>query len=208
MKKYHIADLLTVNEIILAAFITRATFSKVSADIVIWLFVAAELCDAFDGPCARRWPYPNDNKPRWWRKPSFVQGLEHGSDIFLLSSLAFFLLAQGNIIISRITVIGGVIIASFSIGIEVALRLLGTYAPEEKRRRVIIVRRVIYLCGIVIGIAELLFLTTWASWLKIALCVVGIGIGIALAIYKWDRLTESHENFRSFLRRLAGRSKH
>ena len=31
--------------------------------------------------------YPNDDKPRWWRKPRTVQIIEHVSDILLIVAL-------------------------------------------------------------------------------------------------------------------------
>lgn len=89
MKKYHLGDLLSATEIALTLLIIVLTCVGTSADIVIWIFVAAELCDAFDGPCARRWPYPKDGKKRWWR--THVQAIEHISDIALLVVTAVYL---------------------------------------------------------------------------------------------------------------------
>lgn len=87
MRKYHLADALTALEIIMAATITGMIIFGGSANVVIWLFAVGELCDAFDGICARRWPYPDDGKFRWWRVPRTVQLIEHVPTSFC-SSLA------------------------------------------------------------------------------------------------------------------------
>lgn len=203
---YFLADILTLSEFALTGVLCSMTLAGAPADVVIWVFVAAQLCDAFDGPCARRWPYPASTN-YWWRKPQVVQAAEHTSDIALLSMLGIFLLTQKNPVVHWVTLIYGITLASFCVGIEVALQILGRYAPEDKRRRVIMIRRIAYLIGIAIGIAELIFCTSWPHRLKIALYVIGIIAGIALIIYKWDRFTETHDTFRDFLRRIAQRQK-
>lgn len=205
MKKYLLADVLSFLEVFLGLALIAMIYLKTPADLVIWVFVCGELCDAFDGICARRWPYPRDGKFRWWRVPRVVQAIEHTSDILILSALAFYLLLQTNPIIRGITLVYGLFIAGFSVGIEVGLRLLGAYAPEAKRRRLITVRRIIYLSGIAVGIVELIALATWPVWLKLALGFIGVSAGLALVVIKWDRFTETHETFKDFLRRLTQR---
>ena len=67
MKKYYIADLLTVLEVILSGVVIYLGFhSTISSGIASFVILIAELCDAFDGIAARTWPYPVGNYP--WRK--------------------------------------------------------------------------------------------------------------------------------------------
>jgi phosphatidylglycerophosphate synthase len=69
MKKYHIADLLTASRFVWAIVLVCLVFFKIQP--AMWVVLAttlALLTDALDGPAAKRWPYPNDNKYRWWRR--------------------------------------------------------------------------------------------------------------------------------------------
>ena len=64
MRKYHLADVLTSLETLCAVILIGFAIGNVPVDYALWVFAAAELCDAFDGICARRWPYPDDGKRR------------------------------------------------------------------------------------------------------------------------------------------------
>ena len=198
IKKYHLADIFTLLEIILACTLIGVTFLHVSANYVIWIFVAGELCDAIDGPCARRFPYPDDSKYRWWRQPRTVQAIEHVSDILLISALAFYLMTQGGII-CYITTIGSFIVFAYCMLTEFWLQTTDT--NQKSRLRAIRCRRYVYLTGIAIGIAELIFCTTWHLYIKIGSCIIGLIIGVMLIIAKWNRFTETDETFSEFLHR-------
>ena len=54
VKKHHTGDLFTIMQVIITAFIVIGAWSF-TLETVIFLFAAAELCDAIDGPCAKRW---------------------------------------------------------------------------------------------------------------------------------------------------------
>lgn len=199
MKKYHLADALTAIEVIMAVILIGMTIYRAPPEWAIWVFVIGQLCDAFDGVCARRWPYPNDDKPRWWRKPRTVQIIEHVSDILLIVACAFYLLTRPGAI-SFITLLFAPIIIGICACVEYYLRT--THLSPHQRLKTIRRRRYAYLSGIAIGIALFIFATNWPPKLKHTLCITGIVIGIGLAIYKWDRLRESHETFLEFLRRI------
>lgn len=207
MKKYLIADALSLTEIIMGLTLLVMTAVHAPADWAIWVFVAGELCDAFDGICARRWPYPDDGKLRWWRIPKVVQAIEHSSDILIIGALAFYLIAQSNPVVHYSTLFAGIAITVFCIWTETVIKFLRFQPPLtiDQCRMLIRRRRYVYLLGIAIGVTELIFCTSWPPALKLILCFVGIAIGLALVIVKWDRFTESHETFREFLRRHASR---
>ncbi len=204
MRKYHIADILSATEIILALVLFGMTFRHTSADLAIWIFVAGELCDAFDGPAHRRWPYPDDGKHRWWRIPRVVQAIEHTSDILMIVACAFFLLTQ-SFFIKTITLTAGSLIAIYCTAVEIDLqrRLKLGIITSEERHRIIIRRRIIYLCGIAIGLFLLLAATSWPDQLKHFLVFVILAIGASLMIYKWDRLTESNHRFVDALKKVT-----
>lgn len=201
MKKYFIADVLSLTEILMGLTLIVMTVLRISANWAIWVVIVGELCDAFDGIAARRWPYPPTDKPYWWRIPKVVQTIEHLSDILLIGALAFYLLTQGTTVTYWIVLICGITIAGFCIGVETALNIIGKYAPDDKRRRLITIRRVVYLIGIAIGLVEIVYCTTWPNWIKTAVYIIGDIVGVTLVIVKWDRLTESHETFSEFISR-------
>jgi phosphatidylglycerophosphate synthase len=77
MRKYLIADLLTGSRFVWAVVLVGLVLFKVEPAMwVVLVTTLALLTDALDGAAARRWPYPNDNKYRWWRR---VQKAPDGS---------------------------------------------------------------------------------------------------------------------------------
>lgn len=196
VRKYHLCDLFTLLEVILTCTLIVMTVLHVSPDYAIWVFVAGELCDAIDGPCARRWPYPDDSKKRWWRLPHVVQAIEHISDILLIGSLALYLLFQPGLF-HYLTLYGSLAIALICLVVQYLL-FTKPYS-SAKRKSLTLLRRRFYLVGIIIGIAELIFCTTWALPLKIGACILGLIAGVIILIAKWNRFTESDKTFRDFL---------
>ncbi len=149
-----------------------------SPDIVIWLFVIGELCDAFDGICARRWHYPDDGKKRWWRENASV--LDQVTDIFLITATATYL----GVRLGRfdLLMLGG-IVALFCIVVE-GLKF------HYYSKRLILLRRYIYLACIALALFTLLFATSWNGLAKgVAIAAIFI-VGIFLMIIKRNRLTQ------------------
>lgn len=191
MKRHHIADALTATEFLMAGILIGMTFFKISANWAVWVFATGELCDAFDGICARRWPYPDDGKARWWREPTTIQILEHTSDILLLTACALFLIMGTNRLIRALTLVCGLIIACICALVEVELQTDDFYLLQpERTKEVILWRRKIYLVGIILGVAFLIFATSWRLPLKLGCCLLGICIGIFLVHRKRDRLKD------------------
>lgn len=149
-----------------------------SPDIVIWLFVIGELCDAFDGICARRWHYPDDGKKRWWRENASV--LDQVTDIFLITATATYL----GVRLGRfdLLMLGG-IVALFCIVVE-GLKF------HYYSKRLILLRRYIYLACIALALFTLLLATSWNGLAKgVAIAAIFI-VGIFLMIIKRNRLTQ------------------
>lgn len=189
MKRYHIADALTAIELIMAIILTIGIVVKMSANWILWVFVAGELCDAFDGICARRWPYPDDGKYRWWRIPRTVQFLEHLSDIWLVGGCGIYLARCAPAPINHIVLACGLNIVVYCACIEAQIRLDPLYRNNEiLRKGSILRRRKFYLAGITIGIISLVLSTSWSNTAKIILLVIGVIIGIILAKKKTNRL--------------------
>lgn len=149
-----------------------------SPDIVIWLFVIGELCDAFDGICARRWHYPDDGKKRWWRENASI--LDQVTDIFLITATATYL----GVRLGRfdLLMLGG-IVALFCIIVE-GLKF------HYYSKRLILLRRYIYLACIALALFTLLLATSWNGLAKgVAIAAIFI-VGIFLMIIKRNRLTQ------------------
>lgn len=192
MHKYHIADLFTVSEVILAGILMWMTIANISADYAIWVFVAGELCDALDGPCARRWHYPDDGRYRWWR--------HYNSEIDQLSDIVL-AVACGLYLIFRVHTFGGCClllgIGAFCLIVQYMLYGYDTNQHRFYRRdlpystELVLFRRKVYVFGGIGGaIALLIWATSWPAQLKFSLALVGIGIGLYLAKKKRNRLTE------------------
>lgn len=203
MKKlYYLADVLTCSEVIAGIILLAMTALHISADVAIWVFVLGELCDAFDGPAARRWPYPNDGKKRWWR--TYVKEIEHGSDIFIAISCMAYLMSQpyeitftlpplftnGFPVAEGAKLLGMFIIIICSL-VEVEVQSIKAIFGENSHhfiKPIILARRWVYaFVGIGGGIFLLLMATSWPQAIKQGLILLGILVGIALLYYKLDR---------------------
>lgn len=203
MRKYHLADALTAFEVIMAIILLGMAFYRVSADLAIWVFVLGELADALDGPCARRWPYPDDSKIRWWR--THVKAIEHISDIFIATVCMLYLLLQpasatfdlfwwGPFEVSSGAMILGTFIIVICILSEVAIRVLrsnGSAQDHKHADSIILVRRWIYaFIGLGGGIFLLISATSWSLKTKLTAVFAGAVIGMLLLYCKLDRATD------------------
>lgn len=194
MKKYHLADIFTLLEVILAGTLLIMAFLGTPADYALWVFVAGQLCDALDGPCARRWHYPNDGKYRWWRR--YNSEIDQISDILLAISCGIYLIWRVSVSFGCILLFG---IGTFCLVTQLWLyqfnhishRFIPRRMSDAERNAIVLVRRYIYVfMGIGGAILLLIYATSWTLPTKIYVCVAGICIGIILALLKKNRLTE------------------
>lgn len=193
MKKYHLADLLTLLEVILACTLLVLAILGTPADYALWVFVAGELCDAFDGPCARRWHYPDDDKPRWWRRHNVE--IDQISDIMLAIACGIYLVWRVSLDFGRILFLG---VGAYCLIIQLYLyefdRISRRFIPrrsvsDAERHSHVIVRRLIYaIMGIGGAIVLLISATSWELRTKIIVCIIGAVIALpALLIFKRPR---------------------
>lgn len=189
MKKY-IADLLSFAETVLAIAVLLITFFRGKSDSVLWLFCLGEVCDALDGPCARRWPYPPGEK-HWWRHRRIVELWEHSSDILLLVACALYLLMHANRTIRFLTLFLGSSIGFYCMMVEYEVHTLSYYLanPAITKRRILF-RRKVYLAAIALGVLFLLLTTSYSPLCKFILACVGIAVGLILLAKKQNRLHE------------------
>lgn len=190
IKKYHLCDLFTLLEVILACTLTVMTFKCIPPDYALWVFVAGELCDAVDGPCARRWHYPDDGKRRWWRK--YNKQIDQVSDILLACACALY------IILCVSSFIGVILSATIAfIALVVQDIVYGQdsqiiFTRPKLAKRLVLFRRCVYVfLGIGGAIATLLWYTSWPILIKVCLSIVGIAAGAVVTLLKFkNRLSE------------------
>lgn len=199
MKKYHIADLLTFLEVVLAL---AMTIKGLPPEAVFFMFAIGELCDAFDGICARRWHYPDDGKKRWWRK--WAPELDQGSDIALLVAGVYCLSSRYDwitgVTLLMVTFFGTIeiITADANVFNGLIFRIFNaeSYNPEDDysglsyAKCLRLFRRYIYLGCIAVVLFLMLNGTKWANGVKVAIIVIAIIAGVVLLFVKRDRLTQ------------------
>lgn len=186
MKSYHLADALTLGEVIAGVILLGMAIFRATANYAIWVFVAGELCDAFDGPCARRWPYPNDGRKRWWR--TYVTQIEHLTDIFIAVACMIYLMRCNNPTVAAGALALGYIVIVICATIELIIRRIGAISDAVNLDWLILARRWFYAFGgIGGGVLLLITAASWAPAVKLCAIISGIGIGLVLFIYKLDR---------------------
>lgn len=189
--KYHIADLLTLCEVICTCILGVFILTDATPETALIVFGIGELCDAFDGICARRWKYPNDGKYRWWRE--YAPEIEHITDIFHLSIMALFFIFR---ICARFTYFRPWVAFAAALAIALICIIVQIIITDPKHKgtpyadRLIIKRRYLYLACIAFVVFVGLYAVDWPLKVKtplaIALCIGGIG----LFILKKDRATQ------------------
>ena len=202
MKRYHIADVLSLLEVLSSIAILVGIVWGLIPEVVLLLFGFGELCDAFDGSAARKWPYPDDGKRRPWRNPTFIKHYEWSKDIFLgLVVLAY--------IIIRIDLLTGIVCTSLALILGLSMQIfagsLWIWAnaenqSEEKREKAkqelehyYVKRRVyLYIPSIVTLVLTLLYATSWPLVVKTLLLFVLVMLGIFLWDFKTDRCTSEN----------------
>ena len=220
MHKYHIADILTFIRFLCAIGLIvlvvvgffDTTFVAIEAPAAFLLFAIGELTDAFDGPAARRWLYPNDGKRRWWRE--YADRIDIVADILLaLVALAF--------VIFRVNLAIGLAILLIGAAIAIPIEFFSWYMTRGPSRyafkggmdsfywkeicaaervntilaeQVVLKRRYLYVLGIAVGLMILLWTPAngWMMIVKFIITCFGVAIGALLWVVKRDRRTEWH----------------
>lgn len=192
MKIYHVADLFTLLEAILAVVLFGMAVGNISPDYALWIFAIGEICDAVDGACARRWHYPNDGKYRWWRVHN--EGIDQITDIMLAFACGIYLIWRVNNVIG-VLLLGG--IGMFCLYVQ------GTalyYNPHSNKfeltgnptaKALLLFRRLLYvIVGVGGAVLTLIWHTSYPRVIKIVLTVILMIVGIFLFIKKSNRRTQ------------------
>ena len=192
---YYLADVLTLLRVVgTAAILGLAGFGNAADTLtVLVLFVLSELTDAFDGMAARRWPYPQDGKRRWWR--TYAEEIDQIADLALGGAATLFVglhLAPGLALAIAVGVVG------FALPVQVWRQYRIRRIPYEEcdplRVRVILARRWLYLVALaalilcMLGHLVLSLPAAARGQVVAALAVVLVIIAVGLIWLKRDRL--------------------
>lgn len=182
----YLADILTLSRFILAFTIWFLALFGGSPDAAFVLFVLAELTDAFDGTCARKWPFKKGQEPAYRQ---YAVKYDMLADAFLWFVTIFYLIMQLNHTVGM-AILSITIILCGVVEIIVYGKLFGH--PDDctknslcKRnfplaKKLVMGRRYFYLLTIIVAAAWMLAAASWGLAVKISLLVIGLGIGIFL----------------------------
>ena len=214
--KYYLADILTLSRFVLAtAIIGLAVLSSNANDIGVGLilFILAELTDAFDGTCATRWPFPKGKAP-WYRKYAARYDM-YADALTGFAAILFFTL--------RVNFIAGAIIAISYIILSIIIdgtiygRLFGH--PDDASpnslinrnfslaKKIIMIRRTIYLLLIATVAIWMLFATTWPFVAKISIIIASMVICAFLWFFLAERRHHISRNAVDLEKKLEAKTK-
>ena len=193
----YLADILTLTRFVLAlAIFYGCVMHHGSTEAALIMFLVAELTDAFDGTCARKWPFPKNKIPKY-RK--FASKYDMIADVLLAAAMVLFLTF-------RIDFTVGVAFITYYIGVcgLIELVVYGKFFghPDDfaknslmdknfnLARKIILVRR--YGHALCLGIISVivLFSTRWSDATKYILLIVGC----LFLVFAWFFLKQRREN--------------
>lgn len=192
----YLADLLTTIRLILATILLVMACVGGSPEAAFIIFIVAELTDAFDGTCARKWPFPKNKTPKY-RK--YAAKYDMASDVLLTGAQVLFVMLQIN-------QIAGAIIAAYylisAIGGDLLVygKILGH--PDDCTKNslaqrnfplaklIILARRYLYAICLGITNAIILFATNWPDPVKYAL----FAFGCSIFVFVWFFLRQRRHN--------------
>lgn len=143
-----------------------------------------ELTDAFDGFCAKKWPFRTNKIPKY-RK--YAEKYDMTVDVLLLMAMLIFVILRVDWWIG-VGIAGGEGMICLVIELVAYRKLFGhpndfrrgaLYERNAKRAEKILLmrRRLVYIPSIVALISLVLMATDWSTWGKVGFAVVGVIVG-------------------------------
>ena len=192
----YLADLLTSIRVILGVVLLVMAFAGGTPEAAFIIFIVAELTDAFDGTCARKWPFPKNKIPKY-RK--YAAQFDMVSDVLLAGAQVLFCTLQVNYIVG-FSVIAYYLLACFPLEWLLYGKLFGhpdncTETSLTKRnfplaKKIVLARRYLYTICLGIVNAFILFATSWPLPVKIGL----FAFGCFIFIFVWFFLRQRRHN--------------
>ncbi len=192
----YLADILTLSRLIIACTMLVLDIIGTPAEIIFILFIIAELTDAFDGTCARKWPFPKNNTPKY-RK--YAAKFDMFADVILCGAQILYVINQINQPLGLAIAIYYVV-SSIGGDLLVYGKILGhpddcTENSLAKKnfplaKKIILARRYLYATCLGIVNVVILFATSWPLPVKIGLFV----FGCLIYLFVWFFLRQRRHN--------------
>ena len=166
------------------------------AEVIFILFIVAEFTDAFDGTCARKWPFPKNKTPKY-RK--YAAKFDMFADVILCGAQVLYVINQVNRPVGLAIAIYYVI-SSIGGDLLVYGKVLGHPDDCTKNslmkknfplaKKIILTRR--YLYALCLGLVNIiiLFATSWPLPVKISLFI----FGCLIYLFVWFFLRQRRHN--------------
>lgn len=192
----YLADLLTLVRFILALVLFFLAFSGGSAEAAFLVFFVGVLTDIFDGTCAKNWPFPKNNTPKY-RKYAALYDMV--SDSLLAAAQILFVTLRINWIYGLI-IISYYIITCGIIELVVYGKFFGhpdnctdnslTKKNFPLAKKILLARRYGYACCLGATNAVILFATNWPNPIK----YIGLIVGCLTFVFVWFFLRQRRKN--------------
>ena len=192
----YLADILTLSRLIIAIVIFILALTGGAPEGVFILFIIAELTDAFDGTCARKWPFPKNKTPKY-RKYAAI--FDMVADVALAGFQVIFVILQINqplglaiIIYELVSSIGGDLLVYGKILGHPDNCTKNSLASRNfpLAKKIILTRRYIYTLCIGFVNAVILFSTSWPDPVKYGL----FAFGCSIFVFAWFFLRQRRQN--------------
>ncbi len=192
----YLADILTLSRLIIAIVIFILALTGGAPEVVFILFIIAELTDAFDGTCARKWPFPKNKTPKY-RK--YAATFDMVADVALAGFQVIFVILQINqplglaiIIYELVSSIGGDLLVYGKILGHPDNCTKNSLASRNfpLAKKIILTRRYIYTLCIGFVNAVILFATSWPDPVKYGL----FAFGCSIFVFAWFFLRQRRQN--------------
>lgn len=189
----YLADLLTLSRFVLSAILlVLAFFENSSLAPGFFIFIVAELTDAFDGTCATKFPFPKDKTPKY-RK--YAAQYDMVTDVFLLVAMFLFFTLKVNLV-AGLTLGLAILISATIVELIIYGKLFGHPDNATKNslsqknfnlaKKIVLIRRNFYLAAI----AVVATWTLYASELDLVPKIVITTLAALIAIFLWTFLAE------------------
>ena len=192
----YLADILTLSRLIIACIMLVLDIIGTPAEVIFILFIIAELTDAFDGTCARKWPFPKNKTPKY-RK--YAAKFDMFADVILCGAQVLYVINQVNRPVGLAIAIYYVI-SSIGGDLLVYGKVLGHPDDCTKNslmkknfpfaKKIILARRYLYATCLGVVNIIILFATSWPLPVKISLFIFGCSI----YLFVWFFLRQRRHN--------------
>ncbi len=192
----YLADILTLIRFIMASILLVLAFIGCPAENAFIIFLVAELTDIFDGTCARKWPFPKNNIPKY-RKYAVLFDIV--ADVLLAAGQVIFCILQVNWVVGLVVILYYLLFCGISEFILYG-KLFGhpdncTENSLVKRnfplaKKIVLTRRYLYAACLGVISVFILFATSWPDSVKHGFLVLGCFI----LVFAWFFLRQRRKN--------------